>query len=101
MKNSVKSPRTKKQTKFDKKDNSTNPFLEMIIEGMDKLEQENWEHYLKVQIDFTPKNMFTQKPYMRFNRFSLVIDMIINQFENAYYATFNQISQAGGKLKKG
>jgi len=101
MKNSVKSPKAKKQTTFAKKDTSANPFLEMIIEGMNSLDQKNWEHYLKTQLDFTPKNLFTQKPYMRFNRLILIIDMIRNQFDKAYYATFNQISQAGGRLKKG
>lgn len=100
MKNYPKSPTTKKKL-FVKKETPANPFLEMIIDGMKNIEQENWEHYLKAQVDFTPKNLFTQKPYMRFNRFILMIDMIRNQFDKAYYATFNQISQAGGRLKKG
>lgn len=99
MKNSVQSQAKKQQ--FAKKDPTGNPFLEMIIEGMNNLEQKNWEHYLKAQVDLYPKNMFTQRPYTRFNRFILMIDMIRNEFDKAYYATFNQISQAGGKLKKG
>jgi len=99
MKNSVKSQAKKHQ--FAKKAPTGNPFLEMIIEGMNNLEQKNWEHYLKAQVDLYPKNMFTQRPYTRFNRFILMIDMIRNEFDKAYYATFNQISQAGGKLKKG
>lgn len=99
MKN-YKTPTAKKKT-FVKKETPANPFLEMIIDGMKNLEQEQWEHYLKHQVDFTPKNLFTQKPYMRFNRFILMLDMIRNQFDKAYYATFNQISQAGGRLKKG
>ena len=100
MKNSVKS-QAKKQTKFAKKEPVGNPFLEMIIEGMNNLEQKNWEHYLKAQVDIHPKNMFTQRRYTRFNRFILMIDMIRNEFDKAYYATFNQIAQAGGRLKKG
>lgn len=100
MKNSVKS-QTKKQNQFAKKDPTGNPFLEMIIDGMNNLEQKNWEHYLKAQVDIYPRNMFTQRHYTRFNRFILMIDMIRNEFDKAYYATFNQISQAGGKLKKG
>jgi len=100
MKNSVKS-QAKKQNQFAKKDPTGNPFLEMIIEGMNNLEQKNWEHYLKAQVDIYPRNMFTQRHYTRFNRFILMIDMIRNEFDKAYYATFNQISQAGGKLKKG
>ncbi|RYE02900.1 MAG: DUF1738 domain-containing protein [Rickettsiaceae bacterium] len=100
MKNYPKSPTTKKKP-IVKKETPANPFLEMVIDGMKNIEQENWEHYLKAQVDFTPKNLFTQKPYMRFNRFILMIDMIRNQSSKAYYATFNQISQAGGRLKKG
>lgn len=73
----------------------------MIIDGISNLDQTEWEHYLKSDLDFTPKNAFTKRPYTRFNRLSLFLDMIINQFEHPFYATFNQISKAGGKLKKG
>jgi antirestriction protein ArdC len=78
-----------------------NPFLEMIVEGLEKVEQKNWEHYLKYQIDFTPKNLFTKLPYNRFNRFTLMLDMMINNLNSPYYATFNQISAGGGMLRKG
>lgn len=97
---------TKKNTgkkRFSNKNEQTkkNPFLEMIIDGLEKVEQKNWEHYLKHQIDFTPKNLFSKLPYNRFNRFTLMLDMMIGGFESPYYATFNQISKAGGLLKKG
>ncbi|WGQ17003.1 zincin-like metallopeptidase domain-containing protein [Sphingobacterium faecium] len=80
---------------------NNNPFLDMIIEGMEQLEQTEWEHYLKKQVDFTPKNLFTKRAYTRFNRLTLIIDMLLNQFAEPFYATFNQISTAGGKIKKG
>ena len=88
---------------YTKKNNETksNPFLEMIVQGLEDVKQENWEHYLKHQIDFTPKNLFSKLPYNRFNRFTLMLDMIIGGFSSPYYATFNQISKAGGLLKKG
>lgn len=89
--------------KFIKKESISkgNPFLEMIIEGLENLEQKNWEHYLKLQIDLAPKNLFTKLPYNRFNRFSLMLHMMITQAESPYYATFNQIVNAGGQIKKG
>jgi len=78
-----------------------NSFFEMIIEGLSKLDETKWEHYLKDTIDVIPKNAFTKQKYTRFNRLILYIDLLVNQFETPFYATFNQISKAGGILSKG
>lgn len=80
-----------------------NPFLEMIVEGLESLDQNHWEHYLRedLNFDFEPKNLFTKAPYRRLNRLTLMLDMMMNNFATPYYATFNSISKAGGKIKKG
>lgn len=101
MKTATKKTASKKRYSKNISDDKKNPFLEMIIQGLEDVKQENWEHYLKHQIDFTPKNLFSKLPYHRFNRFTLMLDMMIGGFSSPYYATFNQISQAGGILKKG
>ncbi|WP_026715339.1 zincin-like metallopeptidase domain-containing protein [Flavobacterium daejeonense] len=101
MNTAIKKNTGKKRFLNKNEETKNNPFLEMIIDGLEKVEQKNWEHYLKHQIDFTPKNLFTKLPYNRFNRFTLMLDMMIGGFESPYYATFNQISKAGGLLKKG
>jgi antirestriction protein ArdC len=101
MKTATKKNTSKKSYSKNISDDKKNPFLEMIIQGLEDVKQENWEHYLKHQIDFTPKNLFSKLPYHRFNRFTLMLDMMIGGFSSPYYATFNQISQAGGILKKG
>lgn len=100
MKNSTKTPKTKAK-KFVKKDTTGNPFLEMIIEGIENLEQEKWEHFLKDNLLADPTNMFTKKEYTRYNRLTLMIHMMLSDLKRPLYATFNQISSAGGKLKKG
>jgi antirestriction protein ArdC len=101
MKTATKKTASKKGSFKNSSNDTKNPFLEMIIQGLEDLKQENWEHYLKHQIDFTPKNLFSKLPYHRFNRFTLMLDMMLGGFSSPYYATFNQISQAGGILKKG
>ena len=101
MKTATKKFTKKKSYSKNAIEDKKNPFLEMIIQGLEDLKQENWEHYLKYQIDFTPKNLFSKLPYHSFNRFTLMLDMMIGGFSSPYYATFNQISQAGGVLKKG
>lgn len=101
MKTATKKTASKKSYSKNISDDKKNPFLEMIIQGLEDVKQENWEHYLKYQIDFTPKNLFSKLPYHRFNRFTLMLDVMIGGFSSPYYATFNQISQAGGILKKG
>lgn len=100
MKNTVKKPFFKKPVS-NEKDTKANPFLEMIVSGIENITDETWEFYLKAKVDFEPKNLFSNKPYVRFNRMALIIDMMKNNFLKNQYATFNQISQAGGKIIKG
>lgn len=90
---------TKKTTANDVK--KGNPFLEKIIDGIENLTNEQWEHYLKSDFNFLPKNVFTQNPYTGFNRLALLINMIFRGYKSSYYATFKQISAVGGKIKKG
>lgn len=94
---------TEKSTKQPSKKvtNQKSDFLDMIIQGLEQLEEREWEHYLKAQIDFIPKNLFTKIAYTRYNRLTLFLDMLLNQFTAPFYATFKQISHAGGKLRKG
>lgn len=105
METIVKSKNSSKISKVTEKDQAltskNNLFFEMIIDGLSKLEKNEWEHYLKQDLDFIPKNACTKKTYTRLNRLTLYINMIINQFQTPFYATFNQISKVGGKLKKG
>lgn len=105
MKTNVNFIQSKVNTTTTEKDQAlttkNNLFFEMIIEGLSKLDENQWEHYLKDTIDVIPKNAFSKQKYTRFNRLILYIDLLVNQFETPYYATFNQISKAGGILSKG
>lgn len=75
-------------------------FISKILENLDKVNSEDWEQYANVQFQ-VPKNLFNKKEYQGFNTVALYIDTVINKFQTSYYATFNSISKAGGKLKKG
>lgn len=78
-----------------------NDFISTLISNIEAIDQEHWEFYLTYQCDMLPKNLFTLKPYQRINYISLILDLIKNKYTSAYYATFKQISDAGGKIKKG
>lgn len=104
MKNLTKKSNQKKELEKQKNavaSKNNNLFLEMIVEGIENLDATEWEHYLKQEIDFEPKNLFTKTKYKRFNRLTLFVDMLVNQWAQPYYASFKQISEAGGKIKKG
>lgn len=75
-------------------------FICKILENLDKVNSADWEQYANVQFQ-VPKNLFTKKEYQGFNTVALYIDTLINKFQTSYYATFNSISKAGGKLRKG
>ncbi|KUJ56420.1 zincin-like metallopeptidase domain-containing protein [Chryseobacterium aquaticum] len=93
---------------FSKKSNSTDSskeknedkFILKILENLDKVNPQDWEHYADVQFQM-PKNFFTKKQYQGFNTVALYIDALVNQFPTTDYATFKSISKAGGRLKKG
>ncbi len=53
----------------------------------------------KPWISDTPKNLITKKEYRGINR--LLLSTISNKFNNPYFATFKQIDEIGGYVKKG
>ena len=98
---------TVKKTQTKKKYNSPSQaepkedkFITKIFENLDKVKSSDWEKYTNLKIA-NPQNLFTNKEYQGFNFLSLYIDCLTNGFSSSYYATFNSISKAGGKLKKG
>lgn len=80
---------------------SSNLFLQGIIEGLKNLTESDFEHYVKVKLDYYPKNIFSNIAYKRFNSLALLIDVIKRHYSVSKYATFQQIKEAGGILKKG
>lgn len=91
---------TKKSTRKFSNQPKEDKFISKIIENLDKVKAGEWEHYTNVKFEI-PRNLFTKKAYQGFNLLSLHIDTLFNQFTSSYYATFNSISKAGGRLKKG
>ena len=81
--------------------NTNELFFSFIIEQLENLTSTNWEHFVKDEISFMPTNRVSNQRYTRLNQLILSLDMLVNQRSNCFYATFNQISQANGKLKKG
>ncbi|HAP96478.1 ArdC family protein [Epilithonimonas hominis] len=75
-------------------------FISRIIENLDKVKTQDWELYTTYKFQ-APKNLFSQNTYKGFNLLTLYIDTLTNGFTSSLYATFNSISKAGGKLKKG
>lgn len=94
----------KTATVKNKKNTSTEPkqdkFISKILENIDKVSTKDWENYTSLR-DAHPSNLFTGSHYKGFNILALFIDTIANGFCTAKYATFNSISKAGGKLRKG
>jgi len=75
-------------------------FVSRILENLDKVNAQDWENYTNFKFQ-TPRNLFSQNAYKGFNLLALYIDTLTNGFTSSLYATFNSISKAGGKLKKG
>ncbi|MBP0611922.1 DUF1738 domain-containing protein [Chryseobacterium sp. cx-311] len=75
-------------------------FITRILENLDKVKAQDWEVYTNYKFQ-TPRNLFTQNEYKGFNLLALYIDTLTNGFTSSFYATFNSISKAGGKLRKG
>lgn len=95
---------TKKNTRTSRNKNNNEPkkdkFIEKILENLDKVNANDWEAYTNLNGVF-PTNLFTQKRYNGFNVMALFLDTMINNCKTSRYATFNSISKAGGRLKKG
>lgn len=75
-------------------------FISKILENIDKVSAKDWENYTSLK-DAYPSNLFTGTHYKGFNILALFFDTMANGFCTTKYATFNSISKAGGKLKKG
>ncbi|HFK5512770.1 TPA: zincin-like metallopeptidase domain-containing protein, partial [Elizabethkingia anophelis] len=88
-------PKTERKTVV-KNDN----FIERILENLDQVKESDWEMYCNLDSVY-PTNLFTKKKYSGFNVIALFLDTMIKKCNTARYATFNSISKAGGKLKKG
>lgn len=101
MNTTVKKVSTKKKYKSPSQtEPKEDKFITKIFENLDKVKGSDWEHYTNLKIS-NPQNLFTKKEYQGFNFLSLYIDTLCNGFTSSFYATFNSISKAGGKLKKG
>lgn len=88
---------------YSKNTNSTekkDTFIERILENLDQVNAKDWEVYTNLSAIY-PTNLFTGKKYNGFNVMALYLDTIIKQCKTSKYATFNSISKAGGKLRKG
>src|SRR5690606_36659628 len=92
--------RTKKQVKSPKAD-MKEIFFKEILEKIDQVNADEWEHYVKTNFDLAPRNAFTNYHYKRLNRINLMLEMVLNNRTTPLYATFKQISERGGKVKKG
>lgn len=71
----------------------TNQVIEMLEKG-----QVPWQ---QTWLDGSPQNAKTGYNYHGFNSFWASFDTYLNKFDIARYATFKQIIDAGGTLKKG
>ena len=96
MKTATKKTTAKNNFSIEKKDT----FIERILENLDQVNAKDWEVYTNLSAIY-PTNLFTGKKYNGFNVIALYLDTIIKQFKSSKYATFNTISKAGGRLKKG
>ncbi len=96
MKTATKKTTAKNNFSTEKKDT----FIERILENLDQVNAKDWEVYTNLSAIY-PTNLFTGKKYNGFNVIALYLDTMIKKFKTSRYATFNSISKAGGKLKKG
>lgn len=80
-------------SKIDMKD----VFFNQILEKIDSVNADEWEHYIKDSFDLLPRNAFTNYRYRGLNR----LNLMLNCKTSPLYATFKQISDRGGKVKKG
>lgn len=101
MKTAIKSPIKKSYKKTaSTSEPKQDKFISKILENLDKVNASEWEHYTSIKFQH-PKNLFTAKQYQGFNILSLYLDTLCNGYTSSLYATFNSISKAGGKLRKG
>lgn len=96
MKTATKKTYRKNSTEELKKDT----FIDRILENLDSVNANEWESYSTLY-NVLPSNLFTKKRYNGFNLIALYLDAIAKKCSSLKYATFNSISKAGGRLKKG
>lgn len=75
-------------------------FILKILENLDSVDSNDWEKYTNYKMQI-PKNLFNKKSYKGFNILTLFLDTLVKGFKSSYYASFNSIAKANGKLKKG
>ena len=77
--------------------------VDAILETLDKIDTTQWEYYLKPSIkeDFLPYNPISDSFYTGFNKTNLMILQMFSIYSSNKYATYKQIKEIGGKLKKG
>lgn len=92
-----KTNRFSNSPKFEIKEDK---FISKILEVLDEVQEQDWEKYANIPFSGA-LNLFTKKEYKGFNLLALFLDTLKNGYKTSYYATFNSISKAGGKLKKG
>lgn len=92
--------KTKTQKNYSNSVKKDDKFVTKIIEMLDEVNSNDWEKYTNFKMQI-PKNLFTKKEYKGFNILTLAMDTMFRNFGTSFYASFNSISKAGGKLKKG
>ena len=71
--------------------------VDMVIEGL-KNGTVAWKKTWK---DFMPMNAFSQRTYRGFNIFALTFFCADNHYSYPLFGTFKQITDAGGRIRKG
>ena len=92
--------KNKTQKNYSNSVKKDDKFVVKIIEMLDEVNSNDWEKYTNFKMQL-PKNLFTKKEYKGFNILTLAMDTMFRNFGTSFYASFNSISKAGGKLKKG
>lgn len=83
-----------------KTEKKSNQFIERILQDLDNVNAGDWEMYSDLSTVY-PSNLFTRTRYQGYNILALYLDTMVKKFSSARYATFNSITKAGGRLKKG
>lgn len=83
--------------------NAQETLFNQILDILDSVNLKEWDFYLKdgAIASMLPYNPISKRAYKGTNKTSLWLFNFFNIYSSNYYATFKQISQAGGKLKKG
>lgn len=83
--------------------NTQQRILENILTALDKVSTADYQNYVRPEYskNIMPFNPFSEHHYTGTNKLSLMIYNIFGFYKSNLYGTFKQITQAGGKLRKG